>query len=216
LLLGRFVRLAVSTGVIVLVRSLTAVRAIFDGITPDATPRVYFANHSSHGDFALVWTALPPRARARARPVAAADYWLASRIRRVLGKHVFEAVLIDRNPVMREQDPVQLMVEALDEAASLIVFPEGTRNTTESELLPFKSGLYHLARARPDIDLVPVWIHNLGRVMPKGGLVPVPLLCTVTFGPPVRLLVDEGKDTFLVRSAFALASLSPKRNGAAA
>ena len=60
------------------------------------------------------------------------------------------------------------MASALDTGASLIVFPEGTRNTTEAKLLPFKSGIYHLASRRPDVEFVPVWIENLHRVMPKG------------------------------------------------
>jgi 1-acyl-sn-glycerol-3-phosphate acyltransferase len=196
--------------VVVLARALTAVRGRFEGIAPDDRQRVYFANHASHGDFVLVWTALPASARARARPVAAADYWLASRLRRFLGARVFDAVLIDRDPATRQHDPVELMAQALDQGASLILFPEGTRNASDATLLPFKSGLFHLAAARPEVDLVPVWIDNLRRVMPKGGLVPVPIICTVTFGAPLRLGPGEAKDSFLARAASQLAVLSPK------
>ena len=85
------------------------------------------------------------------------------------------------------------MAAALDQNSSLILFPEGTRNTSEEPLLPFKSGLYHLAKARPDVELVPVWIENLNRVMPKGEFVPIPLLCTVTLGAPIALGADEDK-----------------------
>ena len=90
--------------------------------------------------------------------------------------------------------------------------PEGTRNTTEERLLPFKSGLYHLARARPAVELVPVWIENLNRVMPKGELVPIPLLCTVTFGAPLALLAGEAKDAFNRRSHEALLALAAERD----
>ncbi|MEH6776342.1 MAG: lysophospholipid acyltransferase family protein, partial [Cereibacter changlensis] len=172
--------------------------------------RVYFANHASHGDFVLIWTVLPPRLRQVTRPVAGADYWLASRLRRFIGREVFDAVLIDRNPATRSADPVTEMALALDAGASLIVFPEGTRNMTEAPLLPFKSGLYHLAKARPGVDLVPVWIDNLNRVMPKGGIIPIPLICTVTFGAPLHLEPEEPKQAFLDRAQAALLALSPK------
>ena len=89
------------------------------------------------------------------------------------------------------------MAAALDQKSSLILFPEGTRNTSEEPLLPFKSGLYHLAKARPDVELVPVWIDNLNRVMPKGEFVPIPLLCTVTLGAPIVLGTDEDEDGLL-------------------
>ena len=102
------------------------------------------------------------------------------------------------------------MAEALDAGSSLILFPEGTRNTTDAPLLPFKAGLHHLARKRPGIDLVPVWIDNLNRVMPKGEIVPIPLICTVTFGAPLRLAPDEDKAAFLARAEAALRALAPQ------
>jgi 1-acyl-sn-glycerol-3-phosphate acyltransferase len=82
---------------------------------------------------------------------------------------------------------------------SLILFPEGTRNTTDEQLLPIKSGIYHLAQKCPQIDLVPVWMENLGRLLPKGEIVPVPLLCSISFGTPLRLQPGEDKETFLGR-----------------
>jgi 1-acyl-sn-glycerol-3-phosphate acyltransferase len=100
------------------------------------------------------------------------------------------------------------MAGALDAGGSLILFPEGTRNVGTSRLQPFKTGLFHLSRTRPGIDLVPVWIDNLGRVLPKGAAVPVPLLCTVTFGPPIRAGADEDRDVFLERARQSLLALS--------
>jgi 1-acyl-sn-glycerol-3-phosphate acyltransferase len=191
-------------------RFVTGVRANWRDCAPDPAPRVYFANHNSHGDFVLIWTVLPPALRRLTRPVAGADYWTVSAPRRFFGEQVFRAVLIDRNPDSRQQDPIALMADALDTGASLILFPEGTRNTTEQRLLPFKSGLYHLAATRPDVELVPVWIENLNRVMPKGEVVPIPLLCTVTFGAPLTLRAGEDKAEFLERARAALLAL-PER-----
>jgi 1-acyl-sn-glycerol-3-phosphate acyltransferase len=188
-------------------RLFTGVRARWLGCAPELVPRIYFANHSSHLDFVLIWTVLPPALRRVIRPVAGSDYWLANGVRRFIGERVLCAVLIDRNPETRQQDPIVLMAAALDAGSSLIVFPEGTRNPGPERLLPFKSGLYHLARSRPHVELVPVWIENLNRVMPKGEFVPVPLLCSVTFGSPQRLSDGEDKTTFLDRARNALLEL---------
>jgi len=196
----------------VFARFVTAPRAIWQGIEPVPGQRIYFANHSSNGDFVLLWTVLPPALRRQARPVAALDYWLKSPLRAFIGREVFNAVLIDRRPESesRREDPVTQMVEALDRGASLILFPEGRRNSTDAPLLPFKSGLYHLAAARPRVDLVPVWIANLNRVMPKGEVIPVPLICTLTFGAPLHLAPDEPKAAFLARMAAALLALQDR------
>lgn len=200
---ARLTGLAIST----FARFMTAPRAIWQGIEPVPSQRVYFANHSSNGDFVLLWTALPTPLRRRTRPVAALDYWLTSPLRAFIGREVFNAVLIDRRPESRTQDPVTQMTEALDQGSSLIIFPEGQRNSSDAPLLPFKSGLYHLAKARPRVDLVPVWIANLNRVMPKGEVIPVPLICTLTFGAPLHLAEDEPKDAFLARATEALLAL---------
>jgi 1-acyl-sn-glycerol-3-phosphate acyltransferase len=191
----------------VFARFMTAPRAIWHGIEPVPRQRVYFANHSSNGDFVLIWTVLPTHLRRQTRPVAALDYWLTSPLRAFIGRDVFNAVLIDRRPEARTEDPVAQMAAALDEGASLILFPEGKRNSADEPLLPFKSGLYHLAKARPEVDLVPVWIANLNKVMPKGEIIPVPLICTVTFGAPLHLALDEAKDAFLARASAALLAL---------
>lgn len=197
--------------IILFARFVTAPRALWLGMDPVPGQRVYFANHTSNGDFVLIWTVLPRALRLRTRPVAALDYWLKTPLRAFIGRDVFNAVLIDRRPEHRRDDPVSQMVAALDEGNSLILFPEGGRNTSETLLLPFKSGLYHLAVRRPDVDLVPVWISNLNHVLPKGKVIPVPLICSLSFGPPLRLEANETKDAFLSRAAESLASLS---NGA--
>jgi 1-acyl-sn-glycerol-3-phosphate acyltransferase len=128
--------------VTIFARVVTGVRGEWQGCLPEACQRIYFANHSSHGDFVLIWTVLPAAQRRSTRPVAAADYWRQGRLRRFIGERVFDAVLIDRDAASREADPIEILLAALDGGASLIFFPEGTRNTTGQRLLPFRSGLY--------------------------------------------------------------------------
>ncbi|MCL4066729.1 1-acyl-sn-glycerol-3-phosphate acyltransferase [Pseudomonas sp. GX19020] len=197
----------VGSAITLFARIVTAPRAIWSGIEPLPKQRVYFANHTSNADFVLLWTVLPPMLRARTRPVAALEYWLKTPLRAFIGRDVFNAVLIDRRPEERVEDPVALMGKALAEGSSLILFPEGVRNMTEEPLLPFRTGLYHLARQNPEIDLVPVWISNLNRVMPKGEIIPLPLICTLTFGAPLHLGETEDKADFLARSHAALIAL---------
>lgn len=191
-------------------RLITAVRGVWHGGEAFTRPCVFFANHASHGDFILIWTVLPPRFRVRTRPVAGEDYWLASRMRRFIGVDVFRSLLISRNGASDNCDPIAVMAGALGEGSSLIIFPEGTRNTTKERLLPLKSGIFRLAEMCPDIDFVPVWIANLNRVLPKGEILPVPLLCAVHFGAPVRLQPGEDKAAFLERARGALLALAEK------
>lgn len=187
---------------------LTGVRPVWRGSMPDSRQRVYFANHRSHGDFVLIWASLPPHLRRLTRPVAGADYWLTSALRRYIANQVFRGVLIERMGGRKQVNPVELMGEALAGGDSLIIFPEGTRNLDDG-LQSFKSGIYHLAKAHPNAELIPVWIENLGRVMPKGTFVPVPLLCSLTFGAAVSLAPDETKEAFLERARVALLLLAP-------
>jgi 1-acyl-sn-glycerol-3-phosphate acyltransferase len=200
-----------ATAITAFARLVTGVRTNWLGCKPEPVQRVYFANHASHGDFVLIWTSLPPALRAVTRPVAGADYWQKSAMRRFIGERVFRAVAIPRGG--DAQQAMAMMCDALDRGASLIVFPEGTRNATDERLLPFRSGLYWLARARPQIDYVPVWIANISRVLPKGEILPIPLLCTLTFGAPLRIGETEEKSTFIERARNALLALAPAANG---
>lgn len=190
-------------------RVVTGVRANWNECVPDARPRIYFCNHASHGDVVLLWSVLPRALRRQTRPVAGADYWNKSPVRRLVAHRIFRAVLIDRTPV-RPLDPVRQMIAALDEGASLILFPEGTRNTGSEPLLPFKAGFYHVARRCPGVELVPVWLDNASRVIPKGEFLPIPLLCTATFGAAIAIEPGERSDAFLSRAQHALLALAPR------
>jgi len=190
-------------------RLLTGVQAFWIGCRPSAEQRIYFSNHASHGDFVLIWATLPSTLRRLARPIAGADYWNRGALRRFIAGRVFRAVLIDRTRTEGAPDPVRQMLDALAHGDSLIMFPEGTRNTSDDVLLPFKSGLFHLASGHPHARLIPVWINNLNRVMPKGELLPVPLICTVSYGAPLERIEGESKADFLERARAAMLALRP-------
>ena len=98
------------------------------------------------------------------------------------------------------------LADALARGDSLILFPEGTRGNAE-EPQPFKAGLYNLAQRFPQAVLVPAWIANIQRVMPKGEVVPVPILCSVTFGAPIRLEEGEERRAFLDRARDSVIAL---------
>lgn len=170
-------------------------------------PAVYFANHTSHLDFVAIWAALPEAVRARTRPVAGRDYWEQTPLRRRVARDLFHAVLIERQRVTVASNPLEPMLAALDAGDSLIVFPEGTRSL-DGQLHPFKPGLYHLARARPGLPLVPVHLQDLNRILPKGDSLPVPIIARLSAGSPLHLAPDEGKQPFLERARAALLALA--------
>ncbi|MBL8239292.1 MAG: 1-acyl-sn-glycerol-3-phosphate acyltransferase [Bryobacterales bacterium] len=187
-------------------RLLTGAHGRWSGCAPVDSQRIYCVNHTSHLDFLLLWTALPARLRRVTRPVAAADYWNAGPVRRYLIQEVFRGVLVDRSGLAPQ--PLEPVFTSLAQGDSLIFFPEGTRGPGEG-LLPLKSGIFHVAQDWPEVELVPVWIDNSYRVMPKGMFFPVPLLCSMTFGAPLRLLEGEEKETFLLRLRNAMLELQP-------
>jgi 1-acyl-sn-glycerol-3-phosphate acyltransferase len=207
---SHMMRTTTSVGLSALAWIVTGVRPIWNGSQPSERQRIYFANHASHGDFILLSACLSERKRARTHAVAAADYWGTTRLRRFIARDMLGSVLIQRNSIDPDHNPMTIMLDVLDQGESLILFPEGTRNMTEEPLLPFKAGLYKLAVARPDVELIPCWIENMSRVLPKGHFLPVPLLCRVVFGAPIAVQPDEDKRGFLERARTTLLALNPR------
>ncbi len=204
-------------------RGLSGVQVRWHGCVPEPRQRIYFANHTSHLDFVVLWSALPVELRARARPVAAKDYWRAG-FRSFLAQRVFRAVLVERGAAARSAHEehsdeehshakgftvIEQLAEAMGDRDSLIFFPEGTRGTGET-VGEFKSGLYHLAKRRPDVELIPAYLENLNRILPKGEIFPVPLVSILTFGAPVRVEDGENKHEFLERARAAVWGLGRK------
>ena len=188
-----------------LIRVLTGSQARWYGCPPKAEQRIYFANHQSHADLVLIWAALPHELRSITRPIAARDYWTKTPFREWITTAVFNAIYVVRERTA-DQDPLEPLFDALAQGDSIILFPEGTRGHAE-EPASFKAGLYNLTQRFPNVVLVPAWINNVQRVMPKGEVVPVPVLCSVTFGAPIQLEVGEERRAFLDRARSAVVSL---------
>lgn len=187
-------------------RLLVGARAQWRGTRPDRQC-LYFANHSSHLDTLAIWSALDPQRRERTRPVAARDYWDRSALRGYVAGRVLRAVLIERRREARDGDPLAPVVAALRAGDSLILFPEGTRT---ADRLPqrFRGGLFRLAEAFPDLQLVPAYLDTLHRSMPKGAHVPLPLYCTVRFGEAMPRIAGEPRESFLGRAREAVVALA--------
>ena len=190
-----------------LVRLLVGAYPRWIGCAPKATQRIYFANHASHMDTVVLWAALPGALRANTRPVAAKDYWGGGGLRTRIAQDELNVVMIERAREDRTGDPLEPLREALNHGFSLIIFPEGTRSP---QALPgtFKSGLFTLAGEFPQVELIPVYLENLHRSMPKGALLPVPIICTVRFGAPIALAQGESKEQFLARARDAVIALA--------
>ena len=187
-------------------RLITGAQGHWYGSPPKAEQRIYFANHQSHFDWVLIWASLPHDLRAQTRPIAARDYWTSSPLKHWITREVFNAVYVSRVRT-EDEDPLEPLADALRNGDSLVIFPEGTRGN-KGEPQAFKAGLYHLAEQFPDVQLIPTWIDNVQRVMPKGEVVPVPILCSVTFGAPMTLAAGEDKRVFLDRARSAVLALS--------
>jgi 1-acyl-sn-glycerol-3-phosphate acyltransferase len=202
----------VSSALIKLVRLLVGASPRWVGCEPRGLQRIYFANHTSHIDTIALWSALPPALREQTRPVAARDYWGRDALRRYVALRGFNGVLIDRAPLAQSErqspsDPLQPLYDALVGGQSLIIFPEGTRKA-QALPDPFKSGLYHLAQLFPNVELIPVYLENLHRAMPKGTFIPLPLNCSVRFGAALARVLAEPKQAFLDRARQCVVALA--------
>ena len=199
-------------------RGISGVQVRWAGCRREQKQRIYFANHTSHLDFVVLWSALPGQVRARTRPVAAQDYWEKG-VRAYLAQKVFRAVLVHRRGTAqagnREEARaaartlIDRLAEAMGETESLILFPEGTRGTGDT-IAPFRSGLYYLAKRKPEVELVPAYLENLNRILPKGEVLPVPLISLLTFGVPMHVGETEDKHKFLERASAAMCALRRK------
>lgn len=197
------------TPIVWLTRLLVGAYPQWEGCKPSKRQRIYFANHTSHLDTIVIWTSLPSILRHHTRPVAAKDYWDHGLFRKRIAMKELNVVLIDRKRT-EHADPLGPLKEALRAGDSLIIFPEGTRRP---QPLPseFKSGIWRLMREFPEVELIPVYIENLHRAMPKGVYIPVPTICSVHFGAPLEHSPEDPKEVFLTRARQAVIDLAQQQ-----
>ena len=162
-------------------------------------PFVLVANHSSHLDTVSLLSLFSLTRLRDIRPVAAADYFERNRFVSMFTRIAFNILPIARKNISAENNPLRQMQAAIEAGYSLIIFPEGTRGSGD-EMAPFKAGVAHLLERTPGLPVVPAYLVNMGRSLPKGEFIPVPFFCEIRLGAP-RLV--EGSQQEIVKTLEA-------------
>lgn len=191
-----------------LARTLSFSRVESRGYVPSERRRIYYFNHTSHADTVLLWATMPKRQRRKMRFVAAKDYWEVHPFRRFVAKRCFRAIFLERQPKTKEEQQQQVheVVSEVGPSEAIVLSPEGTRGDGV-QVAPFKSGIFYLCQTQPDFELVPVYLENMHRLLPKGAFLPRPCPCRIVFGEPFSLEPGETRREFLDRARDRLLEL---------
>lgn len=161
---------------------------------------ILVANHSSHLDTAAILSLFSWRQLAKVRPIAAADYFEKSHIRSWLSHTFFNILSIERCHISRGCNPIDKLKIALDQGETLIIFPEGTRSKN-GEIGPFHAGIVHLIKDYPHLPVIPVYLSNMYRALPKGEFILIPFFCEARIGSPVSLAGNKEEAIARLREA---------------
>ncbi len=172
---------------------------------PRAGPAIVVANHNSHLDTMALISLFPLRLLPRIRPVAAADYFMTSKALGWFAVNIVGILPIERKARAEGVDPLAGCSAALARGDVLILFPEGTRGEPE-QMSALKKGIAHLAAKHPDAPVVPIFLHGLGKALPRGHAIPVPLVATGCVGDPIPPAPD--RETFMTTLESRLAELA--------
>ncbi|WP_198412988.1 lysophospholipid acyltransferase family protein [Synechococcus sp. UW140] len=157
---------------------------------PKRGPALVVANHNSHLDVFVLMSLFPLRMLSKLRAVAAADYFLSNPLLAWFSLNLVGILAIDRHPKRGRTDPLAPVEAALARNEIVILFPEGSRGDPEV-MTPLRSGIAHLLQRHPELEATPVFLHGLGKALPKGEALLVPFFCDALVGEPIRWSGDK-------------------------
>ena len=165
-------------------------------------PVIFAVNHQSHFDVPVVLKALPSAVRYRIAPAMAKEFfkahffpeqygrkaWFTSSLNYYLAALFFNAFPLPQREAGTRQT-LRYMGEVLESGYSVLIFPEGKR-TDAGEINTFRPGIGMIA-SKLDVDVVPVRIDGLDKVLHHTWKWPKRGQARVAFGAPMQLSGED-------------------------